>query len=376
MSDQDKPRKNNSLVHSSLSRRTALKLGGAAAAFSIIPANRLFAAQEEKPAALRFSTGAGSPFGKPYSGGSSGPLAALGFVEEEFKDDGIKIEWFHLTGGGPASNEALASNTVDFGYAGEFPAIFGRAGGLKTKLIGGGFRGNNGYLTIPANSTVTKLADLKGKRISIQKGQPWEYGFDSYLRSEGYTQSDFEVVNLSFPDTLAALKAGNLDAAYVTSTVFQLLASNTVKVLWSTKEAPQQWKFVADWFVREDFAEKYPTTVKRVAKALVKFAHFATQPENREKLYETWALTGFPIDNYRNEWDDKDLRFRLSPIPDAFIIEHYKLVADYLLQNKLIRRPVTIDDWVDRSFVDQAIAELNLQGYFPEFDALGVAKPA
>jgi sulfonate transport system substrate-binding protein len=300
---------------------------------------------------------------------------ARGFVEEEFKGDPIKIEWFHLTGGGPASNEALASKTVDIGYAGEFPAIFGRAAGLKTRFIGGGFRGNNGYLAVPANSAAKSLEDLKGKKISIQKGQPWEFGFDSYLRSRKLTQADFTVLNLSFPDTVTALKSGDIDAAYLTAAVFQLLDQKSIKVIWSTKDgAPPLWLYVADWFVEEDFAQKYPTTVKRFAKAFVKFAHWASQDQNRETLYETWALTGYPIGNYRGEFENSDLKFRLNPIPDAFLIEHYKQVADYMFENKLIRRKVSIDDWVDRSFVDAAIRELSLEGYFGEFDKTGAAQ--
>ncbi len=363
-------------AESGVSRRTVLANVLAGGALLATP-GILRAAPGDLPQTVRLSTGAGSPFGKPYSGGSSGPLAALGFVEEEFKADGVKVEWFHLTGGGPASNEALASGTVDFGYAGEFPAILGRAGGLKTRLIGGGFRGNNGYLAVPKASAVASLDDLKGKRIAIQKGQPWEFGFDSYLRSKGYTQADFEVVNLSFPDTVAALKAGSLDAAYLTSAVYQLLAGDVVKVIWSTKtDSPLLWRYVADWLVSEEFATKYPEAVKRVARAFVKHAHVVTLPENREKLYETWALTGYPIDNYRREFDDPDLRFRLSPVPDPFLVEHYKQVADYLLANKVIRRPVDIESWFDRSYVDAAVAELKLGSYFPDFGPDGAPKPA
>lgn len=353
-----------------ISRRALLGKISAAAALPLLPGFAL-AQEADKPRVIRFSTGAGSPFGVPYSGGSSGPLAALGFVEEEFKDDGIAIEWFHLTGGGPASNEALASGAVDFGYSGDFPAIFARSGGLQTRLIGGGFRGNNGYLVVRGDSSVTSLSDLLGKKIAIQKGQPWEYGFDAYLRSEGHTQADFQVLNLTFPDTLSAFDAGEIDAAYLISGVFQPIRDGKVKVIWSTRDAPDQWKFVADWFVSEDFAQKHPDIVQRVVKAIVRHTHHVTLPENRQQLFETWALTGYPINNYEQEWAEQDLRFRLSPIPDAFLVAHYQQVADYLLENRLIRRPVNVPTWVDRSYVDAAIADLGLEGYFREYDAHG-----
>jgi sulfonate transport system substrate-binding protein len=332
------------------------------------------ASAEDLPTKIRISTGAGSPFGKPYSGANSGLTAARKSVEQEFAKDGVIVEWQHLKGGGPASNEALASGAVDIGYAGDFPAIYGRAAGLKTRFIGGGFRGNNAYLFVSVKSTVTDIAALKGKKIGIQKGQPWEYGLDNLLRSKGFTEADFQILNLSVPDGRAALERGDIDAFYGTSSGLNFVTDGIAKVAWSTHEAPHDWQYVADFFVAEDFAKKYPTAVKRFLKAVIRVSQWASRPENSEEVYRTFALQGFPIGNFRTEYAGTDLKFRFSPIPDEFLVEHYKRAAAYMLENKLIRRPVNIDTWVDRSFVDAALKELGLQGYWPEYDKNGNPK--
>ncbi len=206
---------------------------------------------EDPPATIRISTGAGSPFGRPYSGANSGLTSARHAVEDEFAKDGVVIEWQHLKGGGPASNEALASGAIDIGYAGEFPAIYGRAGGLKTRFIGGGFRGNNAYLFVPVKSSVTDIVALKGKKIGMQKGQPWEYGLDNLLRSKGLTEADFQILDLSVPDGKTALAQGDIDAFYGTASGLDFVASGIAKIAWSTRDAPRDWLYVADFFVAD-----------------------------------------------------------------------------------------------------------------------------
>jgi sulfonate transport system substrate-binding protein len=330
-------------------------------------------AAEDLPKQIRISTGAGSPLGVPVSGANSGLAAAIGAVEKEFAGEDVSIQWFHLKGGGPASNEALANGSVDIGFAGEFPAIFGRTGGLKTRFIGAGFRGNNAYLLVPANSSATSIADLKGKRIATQLSQPWEYSLNKLLVGSGFTKADFSIVNLTFPDARQALERGDVDAVFSISSSLISVLDGHAKIIWSTKDAPKDWQFVADFFVSDEFARKYPRAVTRFVKAIVRTNQWASQPENLEAVLDTWKPGGFPVEAFRQEYLGSDLKFRFSPIPDAFLVQHYKNAAQFMYDNKLIRRPVDVDAWVDRSFVDQAIAELKLEGFWPDYGADGNA---
>jgi sulfonate transport system substrate-binding protein len=325
------------------------------------------ATADELPRQIRISTGAGSPLGVAFSGANSGLAAARGEVEKEFAGENVSIVWQHLKGGGPASNEALANGTVDIGFAGEFPAIFGRAGGLKTRLIGAGFRGNNAYLLVPANSSVTDIAQLKGKRIATQLSQPWEYSLNKLLVASGLTKSDVSLFNLSFPDAQQALEHGDVDAIFSISSSLVSVLDGHAKIIWSTRQAPKDWQFVADFLVNDDFARKYPRAVTRFVKAIIRVNQWASQPNNLDAVIDTWKPGGFRVDAMRLEYQGSDLKFRFSPIPDAFLVEHYKNAAKFMYANHLIRRPVDVDAWVDRSFVDQALAELGLTGWWPDY---------
>lgn len=74
---------------------------------------------------------------RPFVGGSSAATAhSEGYLETEFKDDSdVRIEWSFFKGAGPAVNEAIANDQLDFALQGDLPSIIGRSNGLKTKLL-------------------------------------------------------------------------------------------------------------------------------------------------------------------------------------------------------------------------------------------------
>ena len=50
-----------------------------------------------------------------------------GGLEEEFKKDGVKVQWTFFKGAGPAVNEALVNKQLDFAWQGDLPSIVHRA---------------------------------------------------------------------------------------------------------------------------------------------------------------------------------------------------------------------------------------------------------
>ncbi|MBD4988119.1 ABC transporter substrate-binding protein, partial [Xanthomonas citri pv. citri] len=73
-------------------------------------------------------------------------------------------------GAGPAVNEAFANNQLDFALQGDLPQIIGRANGLKTKILLASGAHAPIYLAVPKDSPIRKVADLKGRKVSIFRG--------------------------------------------------------------------------------------------------------------------------------------------------------------------------------------------------------------
>jgi sulfonate transport system substrate-binding protein len=329
------------------------------------------AARADDPQVIRLGSGAGNTVGgKQMSTGIPGWTEKSGVVEKEFAGSGIKIEWIHIPGAGPGANEALASGKVDFAYYGDFPAIIGKAGGVNSKLIVPGQRGANSYLSVPPSSTVKDIADLKGKRLAINLGRPWELAFSHLLASKGLALSDFQIFNLSPPDGAAAIAASRLDGLYDTSG-FLYEEKGVGRIVWSTRAAPLDWKFTSELFASADFAAKYPAATERVAKAFIQAAYLMSLDENRDDILRFWGETSDPYSVELKEYEGVPLKQKIVPLFDPFLAQHYREAVAYAVQTKLIRKPFDVDGWFDPRFVETALKELKLENYWPAADASG-----
>src|SRR6202007_2410130 len=83
--------------------------------------------------------------------------------------------------GGPVINEGFSGKRIDFASYGDFPAIIAVAGGVPLKLVAPVGQGQNVYLVVRKGLAARSIADLKGKRIALHRGRPWELPFSKLL---------------------------------------------------------------------------------------------------------------------------------------------------------------------------------------------------
>src|ERR1700761_1637421 len=101
---------------------------------------------------------------RQFSGGSV--AHSEHYLDQEFKDQSnVKIEWSFFKGAGPAVNEALANNQLDFAIQGDLPEIIGRANGLKTKLLLASVRTRRSIWLCPPARRFTRSAICAGKNF-------------------------------------------------------------------------------------------------------------------------------------------------------------------------------------------------------------------
>src|ERR1700759_5468109 len=81
---------------------------------------------EDKPKVIRIAYPGVGVVNRPFGTGSALATAHLrGLLEDEFKPDGIQIEWSFLRGAGPAVNELFANGLLDFTLLGDLPSVIG-----------------------------------------------------------------------------------------------------------------------------------------------------------------------------------------------------------------------------------------------------------
>ncbi|PQV48005.1 sulfonate ABC transporter substrate-binding protein [Paraburkholderia sp. BL21I4N1] len=139
-------------------------------------------------------------------------LKAQGSLDERLKPLGYSIKWFEFPAG-PQLLEALNANSVDFGYTGAPPPVFAQAGGVNFVYVGAEPSGEHAEaILVRSDSTLRNVADLKGKRIALQKGSSANYLLLEALKKAGLRYDDVRPVYLAPADARAAFESGSVDA--------------------------------------------------------------------------------------------------------------------------------------------------------------------
>lgn len=355
------------MSHTTLTRRGFLGASAATLALAALPSHA--SAQEAPPEKIRFY-GNPADYGQPYTIGTLGLAHTLGYLEDEFKADGIALEFTYPAGSGPAVNEAIANGQADFGRYGGFPNITGKARGLPTKLLASVGAGHS-YLVVNNNITATTVPELKGLRVAIGRGTAPHLAFVRVLEEHGLTEADVELFDLEGGDELTAVASGAVDIGWGGAGFLQLVNDGNAKLVYTNRNKLGASRNFGGFLVTEDFASKYPQTTQRVINAYVKAAHFAAQPENFDAVLAAYAKAGEDIEALRNDYDGLSFAEELSPIIDDYVRAQYQGGIDYTKSNGLIRSDVDLNSWIDTSFIDKAIADLGFADTWQKHKADG-----
>ncbi len=310
---------------------------------------------------------------KPIPGNILGIVFQLGMLESEFKKDGIKIEWNVFKGAGPASNEALANGTVDFVTFGDFPSIMGRAGGLKHRLVALNETRRSSYIVIQPESKITRIEDLRGKKVGIGKGGFGQLFFSRLLALHGVNERDVKEINLQGGDAGAAFLAKQIEVLVTGSDALDYRNKGQGKILYNTNDSPEFLKATAGLVVTDDFSRKYPEITYRFVKTYIRAAKLGSDEKNRAKILGLWSKAGNSLSSLKEDFTGKRLNEVNNPVFDEYTVDHYRQAVKFCRENGIIRRSFDVDQWIDRSYQDRALKELKLERYWPRSDASGKA---
>jgi sulfonate transport system substrate-binding protein len=321
------------------------------------------------PESVRIAAVARSaPAGKTVFAGASAQVAQDRWLETELGKLGVRLEWVPVTTNAVAAqvNEGFASKSIDFAHYGDLPSIIANASGLQTRLVLPGGSLNNTYLVVPPNSTARSIRDLKGKRIALHRGRPWEYPFARLLQANGLKLSDVKILNLNPQAGAAALATGGADAFFTLSDAFLLEDKKVGKIIWASKKAPEDWKMRAELWGDGAFLQRYPQVAQLVVSAYLREHHKAAAEAGRESYIKSEALGGQSEDVVRRELegDGTQWKDRWSPLFTPAVRAHYAAEAEYAKQAGLIARPLPVDALFAPQFVKQGLAQLQLQDYW------------
>lgn len=315
---------------------------------------------------------------RPKTGGSPPSTVGLqGTLEEEFKADGIRVQWNYLRGAGPAVNELFANGLIDFAFAlGDLPSIIGRAGGLSTRLLlAGGIRQNT-YLSVLADSPVTGVKDLRDRKVAVFKGTNIQLATARILEAHGLTEKDLRAINMNTPATKAALVTHDLEAAFGPSDYIALRTQGVTKIAFTTRAGNPNFLRHSSVFGTQSFINEYPAITQRVVNTIVKTAKWISDHDaNPTPVFNVWTKSGVQFSDYKEDFSSgSTLKERSSPLVDDYLAGQYKRAIRDAKRFGLIRKDFDFDTWVDRRFLNEALRANKLENYWTQYDIDGKPK--
>src|ERR1044071_2931924 len=137
---------------------------------------------------------------------------SMGAREEKLKAAGYKVVWTEFPSGPPLL-EALNVGAIDFGNTGEAPPIFAQAAGAPIQYVAYEPPAPKGEaILVPKDSKLNSVADLKGKKVALNKGSNVHYLLVKALEKAGVKYSEIEPVFLAPADARAAFERGSVQA--------------------------------------------------------------------------------------------------------------------------------------------------------------------
>jgi sulfonate transport system substrate-binding protein len=139
-------------------------------------------------------------------------LKARGTLEKRLAPMHVEVRWTEFPAG-PQLLEGLNVGSIDYGIAGEAPPIFAQAAGADLVYVGNEPQASAGEaILVPKNSPIKSVAELKGKKVALNKGSNVHFLLVKLLERAGVKYSEIEPIFLTPADARAAFERGSVDA--------------------------------------------------------------------------------------------------------------------------------------------------------------------
>lgn len=260
-----------------------------------------------------------------------------GNLEKALQAQGVQVKWVEFPAG-PQLLEGLNVGSVVLGEAGEAPPIFAQAANSNLVYVANQPAAPKAEaLLVPKDSAINSIADLKGKRVALNKGSNVHYLLLKVLEANHLTLNDINVIYLPPSDARAAFEKGAVDAWVIWDPFFAAAEQQIgARVLATGENLVSNHQF---YLADRKFAEANPKVIQAVVKELnLSTKWVASHQDEAAKLLEKPTSLDFNI----LKSSISRMGFGVQPISPAVISEQQR-VADAFYAQKLIPNKLNID---------------------------------
>jgi sulfonate transport system substrate-binding protein len=266
---------------------------------------------------------------------------AQGTLEKKLAPLGFGVKWIEFPAG-PQLLEGLNVGAVDVGYVGEAPPIFAQAAGARFVYIGYDPAAPRAEaILVTKDSPIQSVAELKGKKVALNKGSNVHYLLVKQLEKHGLAFGDIQPVYLAPADGRAAFESKNVDA-WVIWDPFQAAAEKATGARVLADGTPGVASNHQFYLGERGFVTKNPKIVEALFEDSVERGIWLKK--NLHQAAELIApLQGLPVDVVETAL--RRYEFNVQPITATVAAEQQK-IADTFFQLKLIPKPIKVSDAV------------------------------
>jgi len=266
---------------------------------------------------------------------------AQGTLEKKLEPLGFGVKWVEFPAG-PQLLEGLNVGAVDVGYVGEAPPIFAQAAGARFVYIGFDPAAPQAEAILVAkDSPIKSVADLKGRKVALNKGSNVHYLLVKQLEKNGLSITDIQPIYLAPADGRAAFESRNVDA-WVIWEPFQAAAEKATGARILADGTPGVVNNYQYYLGERGFVTRNPRVIDALFEDSVSQGIWLKK--NLRQAAELIApLQGLPVDVVETAL--RRYEFNVKPITPAVVADQQK-IADTFFQLKLIPKAIKVSDAV------------------------------
>lgn len=261
-----------------------------------------------------------------------------GSLEKRLAPLGVAVKWVEFPAG-PQLLEGLNVGAVDVGYVGEAPPIFAQAAGARFVYIGHDPAAPQAEaIVVPRDSALRSVADLKGRKIALNKGSNVHYLLVRALEKQGLAWRDIQPVYLPPADARAAFERGAVDAWVIWDPFLAAVEQQTgARVLQDGRGLVNNYAY---YLAERGFAQQQPQVIQALFDDTQAQAA-ALKADVRAAAAAVAPLQGLPV-----EVVEKSLsryQFGVRPLTAAVAAEQQQ-IADAFHALGLIPKAIRVAD--------------------------------
>ena len=203
-------------------------------------------------------------------------LKGKGTLEKVFKEKGVT--WSEFPAGLPMV-EALNAGAIDVAYVGEAPPVFAQAAkGSTVRYIAYDPYGVEAEgIVVHKDSPIRSIADLKGKKLAVQKGANAHYLAVKAIESVGLKITDVQFSFVKPSDARAAFEKKNVDAWSVWDPYLAAIETEGARLITNAKGlAPNRGYYLSS----QEFIDKNTLMKIQLLKLSASFGQMNVPAEN------------------------------------------------------------------------------------------------